>query len=91
MMVYVTRSDWEMLALRAVLFYFVVQFQCLFEVQIHEIYMLMLHKIFVSKILLREKFDTNVHCALVNKDSEQVKNFIFYGTVTSWKITLHKS
>lgn len=32
MMVYITRSDWEMLALKAVLFYFVVQFQCLFEV-----------------------------------------------------------
>lgn len=91
MMVYVTRSDWEMLALRAVLFYFVVQFQYLFEVQVHEIYMLMLHKIFVSKILLREKFYTNLHCALVNKGSEQVKNFIFYGTVTWWKITLHKS
>lgn len=80
MTVYVTRSDWEMLALKEVLFYFVVQFECLFEVQIHEIYMPMVHKIFVSKIILREKIAAK-H-TLVNKDSEQEKNFIFYRTVT---------
>lgn len=45
-MICVARSDWEMLALKAVLFYFVVEFQYLFEVWILEIYMPMLHKIF---------------------------------------------
>lgn len=76
MMVYIARSDWDMLALKVV----VVWFQC--PDLIHEIFMSMLCIFFVRKILLREIFADNLLCTLVNKDSEQEKNIIFYRAVT---------
>lgn len=102
MMVYVAKSDWDMLALKII----VVWFQCLFEDWIHEIFMSMLHVFFIRKILLKEKFAANLLCTLVNKDSEQEKNIIFYRTAlltlffrdiifyrtaTCWEMILHQS
>lgn len=47
-----------------------VPFEHLFEVQIHEIYISMMHKIYSSEILLKQTVTANLYCVLLNKDSE---------------------